>query len=153
MANTYTQLLIQFLFAVKHRESKINESIREPLEKYITGVAQNNNHKMLAIYCIPDHCHIFLGLHPMQSVSEAARDIKSNSSKWLNDQKKLHTKFNWQEGYGAFSYSKSQMKTVINYVLNQPEHHKKRTFKEEYRDFLVKFNIQHDDQYLFDWID
>jgi REP element-mobilizing transposase RayT len=153
MANTYTQLLIQFVFAVKHRESKINETTRQPLEKYITGIVQNNNHKMLAIYCMPDHCHILIGLHPSQSVSDAARDIKSNSAKWLNEQEILKSKFNWQEGYGAFSYAKSQLDVVVKYILNQPEHHRKKTFKEEYCDFLIKFNIQYDDQYLFDWLE
>ena len=153
MANTYTQLIIQFVFAVKHRESIINASIREPLEKYITGIAQNNGHKMLAIYCMPDHCHLLIGLHPSQSVSDAARDLKANSSKWLNEQKQLNSKFQWQEGYGAFSYSKSQLNTVANYILKQPEHHKKKTFKEEYHDFLIKFNIQYEDQYLFDWLE
>ena len=153
MANTYTQILIQFVFAVKHRESKINEEARVPLEKYITGIIKNNNHRMLAIYCMPDHCHILIGLNPKQSISDAARDIKSNSAKWLNEQNVLKSNFNWQEGYGAFSYSKSQLDTVVNYIRNQPEHHKVKTFKEEYFDFLEKFNVQYDHQYLFTWLD
>jgi REP element-mobilizing transposase RayT len=123
------------------------------LEKYITGIVQNNNHKMLAIYCMPDHCPILIDLHPSQSVLDAARDIKSNSAKWLNEQEILKSKFNWQEGYGAFSYAKSQLDVVVNYILNQPEQHRKKTSKEEYCEFLIKFNIQYHDQYLFDWLD
>jgi REP element-mobilizing transposase RayT len=153
MPNTYTQILIQFVFAVKHRESKINAEIRVPLEKYITGTVQNNKHKMLAIYCMPDHCHIFIGLNPSQSISDTVRDVKSNSAKWLNEQAFLKSKFNWQEGYGAFSYSKSQIDVVVNYILNQPKHHKNRTFKEEYIDFLQKFDVEYEDQYLFDWLE
>ena len=152
MANTYTQLLIQFVFAVKHRESQITEDKRVPLEKYISGIIQNNKHKMLAIYCMPDHCHILVGLHPTQSISDLARDIKSNSAKWLNDNQRTNCKFNWQEGYGAFSYAKSQLDVVVNYILNQPSHHHKKTFKEEYIDFLKKFNVEFDNQYLFEWI-
>jgi len=152
MANTYTQLLIQFVFAVKHRESQIQEDFRVPLEKYISGIVHNNKHKMLAIYCMPDHCHLLVGLHPNQSVSDLARDVKANSAKWLNDNNYIKSKFNWQEGYGAFSYAKSQLDVVVNYILNQPIHHRKKTFKDEYIDFLEKFNVAFDNQYLFEWI-
>ena len=152
MANTYTQLLIQFVFAVKNRETIIKENIRLHLEKYISGIVQNKQHKLLAIYCMPDHCHVLVGLHPAQSISDLAKDIKANSSKWLNEQTYFRSKFNWQEGYGAFSYSKSQLNTVVNYILQQQEHHKKKTFKEEYVEFLQKFNVEYDQQYLFDWI-
>lgn len=153
MPNTYTQLLIHLVFAVKNREALINENIRPDIEKYIAGIIKNNNHVLLTQYCMSDHCHILIGLNPNQSISDLVREIKSNSSKWINDNKHTPFKFNWQEGYGAFSYSKSQLDTVVNYILNQKEHHKKRTFKKEYLDFLEKFNIQYDDQYLFDWID
>jgi len=153
MANTYTQLLVQFVFAVKHRKSKVHANIRIPLEKYITGIVQNKNHKMLAIYCMPDHCHILIGLNPDQSIADIIRDIKSNSSKWLNQQNALNSKFNWQEGYGAFSYAKSQLDVVIKYILNQAEHHHTQTFKEEYIEFLEKFNVEYDNQYLFDWLE
>lgn len=152
MANTYTQLIIQFVFAVKHRESQIHQALRIPLEKYITGIVKNNKHKMLAIYCMPDHCHILVGLNPTQSISDAVRDIKSNSSKWINENKLTPSSFKWQEGYGAFSYSKSQLDSVVNYVLNQPERHKTKSFKEEYIDFLQKFNVEFDNQYLFEWL-
>lgn len=107
---------------------------------------------MLAIYCMPDHCHILVGLNPTQSISDAVRDIKSNSSKWINENKLTPSSFKWQEGYGAFSYSKSQLDSVVNYVLNQPERHKTKSFKEEYIDFLQKFNVEFDNQYLFEWL-
>ncbi len=153
MPNTYTQILIQYVFAVKHREAVIKDDIRIPLEKYISGIISNNKHKLLAIYCMPDHCHILVGLNPSQSLSDLARDIKSNSTKWLNENKYTEYKFQWQEGYGAFSYARSQLDTVVNYILNQPEHHYKKTFKEEYLDFLLKFNIQYDSKYLFNWLE
>ncbi len=153
MPNTYTQILIQFVFAVKHRDALINENLRVPLEKYISGIIAKNDHKLLAIYCMPDHCHILVGLNPTQSISDLARDVKSSSTKWVNENKYTKSKFNWQEGYGAFSYAKSQLDTVVNYILSQREHHRKKTFKQEYHDFLTKFNIQYDDQYLFDWLD
>tara|TARA_R110002096_G_scaffold86990_3_gene199798 strand:- start:25521 stop:25883 length:363 start_codon:yes stop_codon:yes gene_type:complete len=117
MPNTYTQILIQYVFAVKHREAVIKDDIRIPLEKYISGIISNNKHKLLAIYCMPDHCHILVGLNPSQSLSDLARDIKSNSTKWLNENKYTEYKFQWQEGYGAFSYARSQLDTVVNYIL------------------------------------
>ncbi len=153
MANTYTQLLIQLVFAVKYRESLIHESIREEVEKYITGIVQNNGHKMLAIYCMPDHCHILVGLNPKQSISDLVRDIKANSSKWINEQQWIARRFSWQEGYGAFSYAKSQRDRVVNYVLNQPVHHQKRTFRQEYTTFLQKFKVDYDEKYMFNWLD
>ena len=109
MANTYTQLLIQLVFAVKHRESPIADSQREDVEKYIAGITKNSGHKILAIDCMPDHCHLLLGLNPKQSISDLVRDIKANSSKWINQNQCLHGQFAWQEGYGAFSYAKSQL--------------------------------------------
>lgn len=151
MPNTYTQLLVQYVFAVKSRTSQVTEEIRVPLEKYITGIVTNKNHKLLAIYCMPDHIHILVGLHPNQSVSDLARDIKGHSTKWLNENHFRQNKFSWQEGFGAFSYAKSQLDIVVRYVLNQKEHHRKRTFQEEYLDFLEKFNVEYDERYLFDW--
>ncbi|MFT6827861.1 MAG: putative transposase [Roseivirga sp.] len=153
MSNTYTQILIQYVFAAKYRESLITDELRIPLEKYICGIIGNNHHKPLAIYCMPDHCHILVGINPSQSISDLARDIKSNSSKWLNEHYFKNSKFKWQEGFGAFSYAKSQLNVVVKYILNQPQHHQKQTFKEEYIDFLQKFNVQYDSQYLFDWIE
>ena len=153
MAHTFTQILIHCVFAVNHRESLIHPQVRECIEKYITGIVKNNRHKLLAIYCMPDHCHIVIGLDPQQSISDLIRDVKANSSKWINRQKFLHGKFNWQEGYGAFSYSKSQLDTVVKYVLNQPKHHQKKSFKEEYHEILEKFNLEYDENFLFEWID
>lgn len=153
MANTYTQLYIQLVFSVKNRQSFIHNEIRNNIEKYITGIIQNNGHKLLAIYCMPDHCHIFVGLNPVQSISDLTRDIKSNSSKWVNEQKFIPYRFSWQEGYGAFSYAKSQKDIVIKYILNQPKHHRKKTFREEYFEFLRKFEIEYDEKYLFEWLD
>ena len=147
MANTYTQILIQYVFAVRNRESLIKESFRVPMEKYISGIISNKGHKMLGIYFMPDHCHILVGLNPSQSISDLARDIKSNTTKWVNEHIKM--KFNWQEGYGAFSYGKSQLDMVVNYIYNQPEHHKRTSFREEYVTFLKKFNVPFEDQYMF----
>ena len=153
MANTYTQIYVQIVFAVQGRQNLISEKIREKLEKYICGIVTNKKSKPLAIYCNPDHTHVFIGLHPSVSVSDMARDIKANSSKWINEEKLIKGKFSWQEGFGAFTYSKSQIDSVVKYILNQPEHHKKLTFREEYIDFLKKFEIDYDEKYLFNWLD
>jgi len=153
MANTFTQILIQFVFSVKNRDSLISETIRPEIEKYIAGVIRNNQHTLLAQFCMPNHCHILVGLNPKQSISDLARDIKSNSSKWINANKMIPFKFQWQEGYGAFSYSKSQLDAVCSYILNQKEHHKMKSFKEEYLDFLKKFNLEYNEKYLFEWIE
>jgi len=153
MANTYTQLIVQIVFAVQSRENLIRESFRDNLEKYICGIVNNNKSKPLAIYCNPDHTHILVGIHPTLSVATLTGDIKSSSSKWINQQHIIPGKFNWQDGYGAFTYSKSQINDVASYILNQPEHHKKRTFKEEYLSMLQKAEIDYDDAYLFDWLE
>ena len=153
MPNTYTQIHVQFVFAVKNRRALIHESIRVRIEKYITGIVQNFGHKLLAIYSMPDHTHLFIGFRPNQSLSELMREVKSRSSEFINKERLTKEKFNWQEGYGAFSYSHSHVQNVIEYVLNQPEHHKKKAFKEEYLEFLTKFEIPYEEQYLFDWIE
>ena len=140
MPNTYTQLYIQIVFAVQGRKSLINESTREELQKYISGIILNQKQKLLAIYCMPDHTHIFLSMKPNMTISDLVRTIKSNSSSLLKD-KNLIKDFSWQEGFGAFSYSKSQSKNVIDYVLNQEEHHRNKSFREEYVEFLNKFEI------------
>ena len=129
----------------------IKESFREELEKYICGIARNCKHKPLAIYAMPDHLHLLVGLHPEQSISELMREVKSDSSNFINDKEWLPQKFHWQEGYGAFSYSKSQLDKVVNYVLNQPLHHRKKTFNQEYIDFLKKFEIDYNEKYLFEF--
>lgn len=153
MANTYTQIYIQIVFAVKGRQNLIVEKHRDKLEKYMCGIIKNNKSKALAIYCNPDHTHILIGLHPVISISDMARDIKANSSKWINENKWFLGQFRWQEGYGAFTYSKSQIDMVAKYILNQPKHHKKTTFKDEYINFLKKFEIEYDEKYLFKWND
>ncbi len=153
MPNTYTQLYVQIVFAVKGRLNLISKDNREELHKYITGIVQNRDQKMLAVFCMPDHVHILIAIKPNISISDLARDIKAGSSKFINDQKWIDGKFNWQEGFGAFSYSKSQIDNVIKYILNQEEHHHKITFKEEYIDFLEKFEIDYDTKYLFEWIE
>jgi len=153
MANTYTQLYIQIVFAVRYRRNAIREEYRVPLEKYITGIVTNNKSKLLAIYCNPDHVHILLGLDPSISISAMARDIKANSSKWMNEERIKRGNFRWQKGFGAFSYSKSQVDRVIKYILNQPNHHRKKGFREEYLKMLNKLEIQYAEKYLFDWYD
>jgi len=153
MANTYTQIYIHIVFAAQGRNNLIPKSIREELHKYITGIVQNRNHKMLAIFCMPDHTHVLVGMKPDISISDLTRDIKAISSKFINDNRFLKGKFNWQVGFGAFSYSKSQIDSVIKYILNQEQHHKRKSFKEEYFEFLKKFGIEYDEKYLFDWIE
>lgn len=151
MANTYTQMYVQIVFAVKGRDNLIREKHRDELEKYICGIINNKKSKPLAIYCNPDHIHILIGLHPTSSVSDLTRDIKANSSKFINEKKLLSGKFNWQDGFGAFTYSKSQIDNVAKYILNQPIHHKRKSFKEEYLAILKKLGIEYDDRYLFEW--
>ena len=153
MANTYTQIHLQFVFAVKHRDGLIDKSWKDELYKYITGIIQNNNHKLISINGMPDHIHILVGMRPTQSVSDLLQDIKGNSSKWINDKNFVKGKFEWQEGYGAFSYGKSQINDVILYIENQEEHHGKKSFREEYVEFLQEFEISFDHKYLFEWID
>jgi REP element-mobilizing transposase RayT len=152
MPNTYSQIYIQIVFAVKGRQNLIGQRHREELHKYISGIVQNRGHKMLSIFCMPDHTHLLVGLKPSIAISDLARDIKAGSSNFINGRKWIKGKFNWQEGFGAFSYSKSQIDDVIKYILNQEEHHQKKTFREEYIDFLKKFAIEYDEQYLFEWI-
>jgi putative transposase len=153
MANTFTQIYIQIVFAVKGRQNLIASSRREELHKYITGIVQNRDQKMLSIFAMPDHIHILVGLKASVSISDLVRDIKTGSSKYINDNKWVMGKFNWQEGFGAFSYSKSHIDNVVKYIINQEEHHKAKSFKEEYIEFLEKFDIEYDEKYLFEWID
>ena len=151
MANTYTQLYIQIVFSVKGRENLIKESFRDELEKIICGIISKQNCKTYAIYCNPDHTHLFVGIHPTISVSKLMEQVKSGSSNWLNSKQYIVGKFSWQDGYGAFSYSKSHIDKVVKYVLNQSEHHKKQSFRDEYVSFLNKFKMDYDPKYLFEW--
>jgi len=149
MANTYTQLYIQIVFAVHRRKNAIQEEHRNAVEKYITGIVTNNQSKLLAIYCNPDHVHILIGLHPAISISHMARDVKASSSKWINEELLPGTGFRWQRGFGAFSYSKSQINRVARYIENQADHHRKTTFHDEYIKLLKRFDVNYEDQYLF----
>ena len=151
MANTYTQLYIQIVFSVKGRENLIKESFRDELEKIICGIISKQNCKTYAIYCNPDHTHLFVGIHPTISVSKLMEQVKTGSSNWLNSKQYIVGKFSWQDGYGAFSYSKSHIDKVVKYVLNQSEHHKKQSFRDEYMSFLNKFEMDYDPKYLFEW--
>lgn len=153
MPNTYSQIYIHIVFTVKGRENLIHSRHREELHKFITGIVKNRDQKLLSVFAMPDHVHLLIGVKPSISVSDLVRDIKAGSSKFINDKKWINGKFNWQEGFGAFSYSKSQIDTVINYILHQENHHKKETFKEEYLNFLKKIEIDYDEKYLFEWIE
>lgn len=152
MGNTYTQIHIHAVFAVQNRQGLIGKQWKDELYKYITGIIQNNGHKVLQINGMPDHIHIFFGMRPTQSVSNLMKQVKQDSSKWINQRRLVLGKFSWQAGYGAFSYTKSDVDKVIHYIQNQEEHHKKLTFKEEYINLLTEFKIDYNDQYLFEFI-
>ena len=149
MPNTYTQIHIHTVFAVQNRRSLISKTWEQRLYQYITGIIQNHGHKLLAINGIPDHIHVLFGMRPTQSLSDLMRDIKGDSSLWINENKFVAGKFSWQEGYGAFSYSKSQIPVVATYIENQVLHHKKKTFIEEYTKILQDFGIEYDEAYIF----
>lgn len=149
MANTYTQMHIQFVFAVKYRAALIENEWKGRLYQYITGIFRNNQHKMLQINGMPDHIHIFIGLRPHQTISSLIQNVKTESSKWIKEQKFCSHPFAWQEGYGAFSYSKSHVDNVIRYIQNQEIHHRKETFLDEYKRFLEAFEIEWDEKYIF----
>jgi REP element-mobilizing transposase RayT len=148
MANTYTQIHIHAVFAVQNRLSLIQDSWREELNKYITGILTNNGHKLLSISGMPDHVHVLFGMRPIQSLSDLMKEIKGSSSSWINQKRFVRGKFSWQEGFGAFSYGKSQINNVIHYIQNQENHHKKQTFAEEYLEFLKLFEIEFDERYI-----
>jgi putative transposase len=149
MANTFTQIHIHAVFAVKNRESIIQHSWKDELYKYITGIVQKNGHKMLSINGMPDHLHVLFGLRPSQSLSDLMQDVKGSSSKWINEKGFVRGKFFWQEGYGAFSYSRSDLANVIRYINNQQVHHQKRSFLDEYIDLLEEFEIEYDKRFVF----
>lgn len=144
-------MYVQIVFAPKNKANFIHESFRDELEKYICGIIINKKCKPLSIYCNPDHIHILTSLHPTISVSDLTRDIKASSSKFINDKKYKPGQFTWQNGFGSFTYSRSQIDSVAKYILNQPKHHKKTTFKEEYLGILKKLEIEYDEKYLFEW--
>ena len=153
MANTYSQINIQCVFAVKGRENVIDKNFREELWKYMSGILKNNNAFPLAVGGYTDHVHVFFELPPNLNISDLMRDLKANSSKWINENKFAKAKFHWQEGYGAFSYSRSQRHQVINYIINQEKHHSKKTFREEYLELLRNFEIDFKQEYVFEFYD
>jgi REP element-mobilizing transposase RayT len=153
MAGTYSQIYIQYVFAVKGRENLLHKSWREEVFKYMSGIITAKNQKSIIVNGVEDHVHVFVGLKPSMNISDLIRDIKNNSSNFINDNNFLKQKFLWQEGYGAFSYSYSAVTNVYNYILNQEEHHRKKTFKEEYLEFLKDFEVEYDEKYLFDFLD
>ncbi len=150
MANTYTQLYVHVVFSTKLREPMIAKSFQEELHKYITGIVRNLGQKLIVINSMPDHIHILVGLKPTLAISDLVRDIKRDSSAFVNEKRWLMGHFGWQDGYGAFSYGHSQLDTIVQYIQNQEQHHRKRTFKEEYLELLDKFNVEYDLKYVFD---
>ncbi|MDP5121093.1 MAG: IS200/IS605 family transposase [Spirosomaceae bacterium] len=152
-AGTYSQVYIQVVFAVKGKQNLMQKAWRKELHKYISGIITAKGHKSIIVNGVGDHIHCFIGLKPSIAISDLVRDIKSNSSKFINEQNFVRGKFEWQSGYGVFSYAQSQIKSVYNYILNQEEHHKTKTFREEYIEFLTKFEIDYNPEHLFDWIE
>ena len=153
MANTYSQLYIHAVFVVKGRENLLQKPWRDEVIKYIAGIITTKNQKTIIINGMTDHVHVLLGLEPSMRISDLIRDIKSSTSNFIIEKRFVKGKFSWQEGYGVFSYSRSQLDRVYQYILNQEKHHQNKTFKEEYLGLLQKFEIDYDDRYLFDWID
>ncbi|WP_294214998.1 transposase [uncultured Chryseobacterium sp.] len=152
MPNTYTQIYLQAIFATKGREIKIMPDIREEVEKYICGIFANKKQKVLAIYANPDHLHVFFSYKNLQiTIPDLIKTVKIESTNFINEKKFCSGKFSWQEGYGAFSYAKSQKDKVVNYILNQEKHHVKKNFKEEYLEMLEAFEIEFKDEYLFEF--
>jgi len=149
MADTYTQLYVHVVFAVKYRQAALSKEWDERLRQYITGIVQNNRHKLIAINNMPDHLHLFVGLNPAQSISALMQQVKGDSSEWINKEKLTSHQFRWQEGYGAFSYARSQMDTVVKYIQNQQIHHKKKKFLVEYREMLDRFGVIYDQSRVF----
>lgn len=148
MANTYVKVQIQIVFGVKYRQGLISSVWEDELYKYITGIVERRGHKLLAINGMPDHIHIFIGYRPTEGLSDLVREIKKSSTEFIKDKRFVKGKFQWQEGYGAFSYSEDRVKMIVNYVLNQKEHHRKVTFREEYLTFLKEFNVEYNPDYL-----
>ncbi len=153
MSGTFSQIYIQTVFAVKGRENLLDKKWREEVFKYMAGIIKNKGQKPIIVNGVGDHVHLFIGLKPAMSVSDLIRDVKNNATNFINEKNFVKGKFSWQEGHGSFSYSHSQIENVYNYILNQEEHHKKKTFREEYLEFLKDFDVQYDEKYLFEWIE
>lgn len=153
MANTYSQIYVHIVFTVQGRLNLISKQHREELQKIMTGIISKRNQKLISIFAMPDHVHILVGMKPSMAVSDLVRDIKSGSSQHINKNRWVKGKFSWQEGHGSFSHSRSQISQVANYISNQEEHHKKKTFKEEYLEIIDNLDIEYNEKYLFDWIE
>ncbi len=151
MANTYTQITIHVVFAVKGRGNFIKSTFKDELFKYISGIVGSKNQKLLCINGMPDHVHILIGLEPAMALSDLIRDVKANSSRWINEKRLLPGKFEWQSGFSAFSHSRSQRPTVIKYIENQEHHHAKRSFRDEYLEMLRKFEVEYNEKYVFEF--
>ncbi|HXM36152.1 MAG TPA: IS200/IS605 family transposase [Pyrinomonadaceae bacterium] len=153
MANTFSQIYIQTVFAVSNRLSLIQPYFKEDLFKFMTGIVTNNGCKLISINGVPDHVHILIGLKPSIALADLVRDIKADSSKFVNKERFVRGKFSWQEGYGAFSYGHSQLDTIIRYIQNQEQHHKRSSFKREYLTMLRKFDMAFEEKYVFEFIE
>ena len=153
MPNTYSQIYIQIVFAVRGRQNFINESFREEIQRYMAGIINHKKQRLYAIYCMPDHVHLLVSLKPDMAVSDLVRDVKASTTAFIKEKGYVNDAFGWQEGFGAFSYSKSQTEKVVDYILNQPLHHHKKNFREEYHDFLERFGIAYDEKYVFEFYD
>jgi len=149
MANTYSQSHYQFVFATKFRDACIYQPWKEELHKFITGTVQRYGHKLLQINSMPDHIHLLVGMRLHQSVAELIKVVKSESTKWINENQFCPGKFAWQEGYGAFTYSKEHVPVVAAYIARQEEHHKKILFRDEYRQMLIDAEIEFEEKYIF----
>ncbi|MCK9270262.1 MAG: IS200/IS605 family transposase [Bacteroidales bacterium] len=149
----FTQLYLQLVFAVKNRDAVLHKDIRARVFEYMSGIITNMNHKSIIVGGVADHVHVFIGWNPTQSVSDTVHDIKRNSSLFINEERLCHGHFEWQAGYGGFSYGRSQVENVYNYILNQEQHHKKVTFRDEYIEFLKRFEIEYDERFLFKFMD
>ena len=153
MANTFTQIYLHHVFAVQSRISLIKPEWKNELYKYITGIVTNNGHKLISINGTANHLHIAVGYKPHQLIPELLQDIKGHSSKWINEKKFVKGKFSWQSGYGAFSFSHSQIDAAVKYINNQEEHHKKTSFREEYLELLKKYDVKFDEKYILEDVD
>ena len=153
MANTYTQIYIQVIFAVSERQCLINKTFKDELYKYMTGIIRNERQKLISIGGMPDHVHLLIGLRPDMAVSDLVKAVKAGSSNFVNDKRWVRGRFSWQEGFGGFSYSRSQIDAVARYIENQEAHHAKKSFKNEYLSLLRKYDIAFDDRYVFKWLD
>jgi REP element-mobilizing transposase RayT len=153
MAGTFSQIYIQVVFAVNGRENLLQKPWRDDVFKYMSGIIKGKNQKPIIINGVTNHVHLFIGLKPSMAVSDLVRDVKNNSSNFINEKKLVRGKFSWQEGYGSFSYAHSQIDHVYKYIQNQESHHQKKTFREEYLEFLNKFEVDYEERFLFEWFE